>query len=84
VKVALNRSVLAMSEDFENVDFPFAKARRITPEEVAAAKQAVKEQFGIEPGKVDRMVDRTPQHPLRSIPIDIPADFDEPMTDRTD
>jgi hypothetical protein len=25
--------------------------------------------------------DRTPQHPLRCIPIDIPADFNEPMTE---
>jgi hypothetical protein len=25
--------------------------------------------------------DRTPQHALRRIPIDIPADFDEPMTE---
>jgi hypothetical protein len=25
--------------------------------------------------------DRKPNHPLRSIPIAIPADFDEPMTD---
>jgi hypothetical protein len=25
--------------------------------------------------------DRTPNHPLRSIPIAIPADFNEPMTD---
>jgi uncharacterized protein (DUF4415 family) len=40
--------------DSEPVDFPFAKARRITPEEVAAAKQAAKEQFGIEPGDGDR------------------------------
>lgn len=84
MKVAPNRSVLAMSESFENVDFPFAKARRITPEEVAAAKRAVKEQFGIEPGKVDRMDDRPPQHSLRRIPIDIPADFDEPMTELWD
>jgi hypothetical protein len=68
----------------EMVDFPFAKARRITPEEVSAAKQAAA-QFGIEPGKRDRMVDRTPQHPLRSMPIiDIPADFDEPMTELWD
>ena len=37
-----------MSDNFE---FSFAAARRITPEEVAAAKQAAKEQFGIEPGK---------------------------------
>jgi uncharacterized protein (DUF4415 family) len=43
-----------MSDSFENVDFPFATARRITPEEVAAAKAAVKEQFGIEPGKRGR------------------------------
>jgi hypothetical protein len=69
-----------MSESFENVDFPFAKARKITPEEVAAAKRAVKEQFGIEPS----MGDRAPQHPLRSMPIDIPADFDEPMTELWD
>ena len=26
-------------------------------------------------------VDRSPNHPLRGIPIVIPADFDEPMTD---
>jgi hypothetical protein len=32
----------------------------------------------------DRDADRTPQHPLRSIPINIPADFDEPMTDLWD
>lgn len=25
--------------------------------------------------------DRSPDHPLRQIPIVIPADFDEPMTD---
>jgi hypothetical protein len=66
-----------MSDSFESFDFPFAKARRITPEEVAAAKRAAKEQFGIEPGDGDR----TPQHPLRSVPIDIPTNFDEPMTD---
>jgi hypothetical protein len=29
----------------------------------------------------NRTDDRTPQHPLRSLPIDIPADFNEPMTD---
>jgi uncharacterized protein (DUF4415 family) len=40
-----------MSDNFE---FSFAAARRITPEEVAAAKQAAKEQFGIEPGKRGR------------------------------
>jgi hypothetical protein len=66
-----------MSDSFEDFDFPFDKARRITPEEVAAAKRAAKEQFGIEP----RERDRTPQHPLRSMPIGIPANFDEPMTD---
>jgi hypothetical protein len=66
--------VMGMSDNFE---FSFKAARRITPEEVAAAKQAVKQQFGIEPS----MGDRTPQHPLRSMPIDISADFDEPMTD---
>jgi hypothetical protein len=32
----------------------------------------------------NRTDDRTPQHPLRSLPIDIPADFDEPMTDLWD
>jgi hypothetical protein len=26
-------------------------------------------------------IDRTPNHPLRSIPIVVPADFNEPMTD---
>jgi hypothetical protein len=35
---------------------------------------------GGEPRDPDRRDDRTPQHPLRSIPIHIPADFDEPMT----
>jgi hypothetical protein len=35
---------------------------------------------GGEPREPDRLDDRTPQHPLRSIPIHIPADFDEPMT----
>jgi hypothetical protein len=67
-------------DESEMVDFPFAQARRITPAEVAAAKRAAKEQFGIEPGKGDR----APQHPLRSMPIDIPADFDEPMTELWD
>ena len=43
-----------MSENLEHVDFPFESARRITSKEVAAAKLAVKEQFGIEPGKRDR------------------------------
>jgi hypothetical protein len=32
----------------------------------------------------NRMDDRTPQHPLRNLPIDIPADFDAPMTDLWD
>ncbi len=40
-----------MSDNVEHVSFPFESARRITSEEVAAAKLAVKEQFGIEPGK---------------------------------
>ena len=40
-----------MSDNVEHVDFPFAAARRITSEEVTAAKLAVKEQFGIEPGE---------------------------------
>jgi hypothetical protein len=69
---------MGMSDDFE---FSFETARRITPEEVAAAKLAIKEQFGIEPRKPDRMGDRTLQYPLCSMPIGIPADFDEPMTD---
>jgi uncharacterized protein (DUF4415 family) len=46
-----------MSQDLgesEMIDFPFAKARKITLEEVAAAKRAAKEQFGIEPGKRGR------------------------------
>ena len=47
-----------MSNNVEPVDFPFAAARRITSEEVAAAKLAVKEQFGIEPGKCDRQSGR--------------------------
>jgi hypothetical protein len=28
--------------------------------------------------------DRTPNHPLRTIPLTIPPDFDEPMTDLWD
>ena len=43
-----------MSDNLEHVDFPFESARRITNEEVTAAKLAVEEQFGIEPGKCDR------------------------------
>ena len=43
-----------MSDNLEHVDFPFESARRITNEEVTAAKLAVEEQFGIEPGKRDR------------------------------
>lgn len=35
-------------------EFPFASARRITPQEVAAAEEAVREQFGIEPAKRGR------------------------------
>jgi hypothetical protein len=38
----------------------------------------------VELTKGDRMDDRTPQHPLRSMPIDIPPDFDEPMTELWD
>lgn len=37
-----------------------------------------------EPAPFNRTDDRTPQHPLRSLPIDIPADFDQPMTDLWD
>ena len=40
-----------MSDNVEHVNFPFAAARRITSEEIVAAKLAVKEQFGIETGK---------------------------------
>ncbi len=43
-----------MSDNFEEQDFPFAAARRITREEVAAAKVAAAEQFGIEPGRRGR------------------------------
>lgn len=35
-------------------EFPFESARRITAEEVAAATEAVKQQFGIEPSKRGR------------------------------
>ena len=31
----------------KNHEFPFTKARRITPSEVIAAEQAIEEQFGI-------------------------------------
>jgi hypothetical protein len=36
------------------VEFPFAKARKITPEEVMAAEKAIKEQFGIDASRVGR------------------------------
>jgi uncharacterized protein (DUF4415 family) len=32
----------------KNTEFPFANARRITPEEISQAKTAIKEQFGEE------------------------------------
>ena len=32
----------------KNIEFPFANARRITPEEVNKAKVAIKQQFGQE------------------------------------
>lgn len=35
-------------------EFPFASARRITAQEVVAAAEAVREQFGIEPPKRGR------------------------------
>lgn len=41
-----------MSENLKPIDFPFAAARRITSEEVAAAKLAVKELFEIDTEKV--------------------------------
>jgi uncharacterized protein (DUF4415 family) len=43
-----------MSDSFESVDFPFGAARHITGEEVAAAQQAVKAQFGIKGSKRGR------------------------------
>jgi hypothetical protein len=46
-----------MSQDFEMVDFPFAKARRVTQKEAAAAKRAAKKQFGIELREADRTVE---------------------------
>ncbi|OUC12214.1 MAG: hypothetical protein B0A82_23620 [Alkalinema sp. CACIAM 70d] len=33
---------------------------------------------------VNQMIDRMPEHPLRSMPIEIPTDFDEPMADLWD
>jgi hypothetical protein len=33
---------------------------------------------------VELTCDRSPQHPLRSIPLTIPADFNEPMVDMWD
>lgn len=39
-----------------NSEFPFASARRIPREEVAAAAQAVQEQFGIDAGRRGRPV----------------------------
>jgi uncharacterized protein (DUF4415 family) len=39
-----------------NSEFPFASARRITREEVAAAEKAVQEQFGIDAGRRGRPV----------------------------
>ena len=36
------------------VEFPFEKARRITPEEAIAAETAIQEQFGIDASRVGR------------------------------
>jgi hypothetical protein len=36
------------------------------------------------PDKLGLTRDRSPQHPLRGIPITIPPDFDEPMTELWD
>lgn len=38
----------------KKVEFPFEKARRITPEEVMAAETAIQEQFGINNSSVGR------------------------------
>lgn len=36
------------------------------------------------PEALDLMHDRSPQHPLRAIPITIPPDFDDPMPELWD
>jgi conjugal transfer/entry exclusion protein len=36
------------------------------------------------PDELDLTRDRSPQHPLRGIPINIPPDFDEPMPELWD
>ncbi len=36
------------------------------------------------PDELDLTRDRSPQHPLRGIPITIPPDFDEPMPELWD
>lgn len=36
------------------------------------------------PDEFDLTCDRTPQHPLRKIPVTIPPDFDEPMPELWD
>ncbi len=36
------------------------------------------------PDETDLMSDRSPQHPLRKIPLTIPPDFDEPMPELWD
>ncbi|MBD2486761.1 MULTISPECIES: hypothetical protein [Nostocales] len=36
------------------------------------------------PDAIDLKSDRSPQHPLRKIPITIPPDFDEPMPELWD
>ncbi|NEQ79433.1 MAG: hypothetical protein F6K26_03985 [Moorea sp. SIO2I5] len=36
------------------------------------------------PNELDLSRDRSPQHPLRGIPITIPPDFDEPMPELWD
>ena len=38
----------------KKVEFPFEKARRITPEEVMTAETAIQEQFGINCSRVGR------------------------------
>lgn len=51
-------------------EFPFKSARRITPEEVSAARDAVKEQFNIElPEREKSSFDKSDRYELISIQL---------------
>ena len=54
----------------KKVEFPFEKARRITPEEVMAAETAIEEQFGINYSRREEpQKSETEKYQVVSIPL---------------